>query len=136
PDLFGSDRIISAASPPFHPQSQTSTRASGLPRCTPASIVEFTSAMIAAADRPLHRGQVLCCPCEAQFVRFSDAEIVNTPPRLGTVEKTCASASPIHRLTCGSEVHIAVYSPSRTPAICGRFLKNSAGIARGSFMYK
>src|SRR5207248_9349590 len=58
--LLGSVRIISAASPSFHPQSHTITFASGFPRCTPASIVEFTSAMIAAADRPLQCGQFFC----------------------------------------------------------------------------
>ena len=85
-DLDNFDIASPAQSP--QPQSHAMIFASGLPLCTPASMVLFTSAIISAALLEPQRGQALCFPCEAQLVRFSDAVIVKTPPRPGTFSKT------------------------------------------------
>ncbi len=61
---------------------------------------------------------------------------MNTPPSSGTALKTFSSESLNHRRTRGLDVHIATYSASRTPASSARSLKNAAGIARGSFIYR
>ena len=92
--------------------------------------------MMSASVRFLQCGQDCHCAMRAQFVRFSEAVMVNTPARSGTWRKTYARASLIQRRTAGCDVHRAVSSPSRTPAISGRSLKKAVGIARGSFMYR
>ena len=54
---LGNCAMISDASPlPRQPQSQASTLALGLPRCTPSAITRLTSAMISASVRFLQCG--------------------------------------------------------------------------------
>ncbi|OQC27033.1 MAG: hypothetical protein BWX70_02283 [Verrucomicrobia bacterium ADurb.Bin070] len=135
--FLGRRAMISAAWVSSQPQSQARTLASGLPRATPCAIVAFTSAMISAYERCLHRSHCACCRCDAQLVGFSEAVMEKTPPSPGTWVNTVASASDIQRRTSGCDVQSRAVSPAaatpRRAARSGLASKNAWCIVRGSF---
>src|SRR4030095_8618862 len=94
--LFGSASMTGAAQSSGQPQSQTITFASGFTRGTPSSTARLTPETISAPVRFAHRGQSCWRKWDAQFVRFSEAVIVNTPARSGTAATTGARDSEDH----------------------------------------
>src|SRR5438309_1658998 len=106
----------------FKPSLLTSVAAIELrwvARSIPSQINVLTSAITSAGARLPQRGQLAPCPCDQQFVKFSEPVIVKKPARPGTVRQIEATESVRYFCTSGLLVQSAAWSPSITPFISG-----------------
>src|SRR6266852_4626975 len=103
----GSRWMIASAWSSGQPQSHTINRAPLPDWRMPAWTRVFTSAITSALERRPQRGQLAPFPCDQQWVRFSEAVIVNSPARSGTARQRDATDPVRYSCTEGSLVHSA-----------------------------
>ena len=84
PLVAGIALIADSAQASCQPQSHAIMRVDDPADRTPSPISAFTSAITSPGGRLPQRGQPAPPKCDQQLVRFSEAEIVNTPAKSGT----------------------------------------------------